>query len=104
KVVDAAVNKAYGGNKKITWMEVYAGEKATRLYGDDQWLPKETLQAVKEYAVSIKGPLATPAGGGLRSLNVALRQQLDLYACLRPVRHYRGVPTPMRQPEKTDIV
>ena len=104
KVVDAAVKKAYGGKKKIHWMEVYAGEKATRIYGEGQWLPEETLKAVSDYVVSIKGPLATPPSGEWRSLNVALRQQLDLYACLRPVRHYRGVPSPMRHPEKTDII
>ncbi|RXZ38109.1 NADP-dependent isocitrate dehydrogenase [Oxalobacteraceae bacterium CAVE-383] len=104
KVVDAAVAKAYGGRKKISWMEVYAGEKATRTYGPDVWLPEETLAAVKEYVVSIKGPLTTPVGGGITSLNVALRQQLDLYVCLRPVRYFKGVPSPLREPEKTDMV
>jgi isocitrate dehydrogenase len=104
KVVDAAVQKAYGGKRKIHWMEVYAGEKATRVYGADVWLPEETLQAVKDYVVSIKGPLTTPVGGGIRSLNVALRQQLDLYVCLRPVRYFKGVPSPVREPEKTDMV
>jgi isocitrate dehydrogenase len=104
KVVDAAVEKAYGGKKKIHWMEVYAGEKATRLYGADVWLPEETLEVVKEYVVSIKGPLAPPAGGSIRSLNVALRQELDLYACLRPVQYFKGVPSPLREPEKTNMV
>jgi isocitrate dehydrogenase len=104
KVVDAAVAKAYGGQKKISWMEVYAGEKSTRLYGPEVWLPEETLAAVKEYIVSIKGPLTTPVGGGISSLNVALRQKLDLYVCLRPVRYFKGVPSPLREPEKTDMV
>ncbi|MGF6531373.1 MULTISPECIES: NADP-dependent isocitrate dehydrogenase [Paraburkholderia] len=104
KVVDAAVEKAYGGKKQIHWMEVFAGEKATRIYGPDVWLPEETLAAVKEYVVSIKGPLTTPVGGGIRSLNVALRQELDLYVCLRPVRYFKGVPSPLREPEKTDMV
>ena len=103
KVVDAAVAKAYGGQRRISWMEVYAGEKATRVYGPDVWLPDETLSAVKDYVVSIKGPLTTPVGGGIRSLNVALRQELDLYVCLRPVRYFKGVPSPLRQPEKTDM-
>jgi isocitrate dehydrogenase len=103
-VVDAAVAKAYGGDKSIAWMEVYAGEKANNLYGGDVWLPDETLQAVKDYVVSIKGPLTTPVGGGIRSLNVALRQQLDLYVCLRPVRYYTGTPSPLKEPEKTDMV
>ena len=104
KVVDAAVEKAYSGKKKIHWMEVFAGEKATKVYGSDVWLPEETLEAVKDYVVSIKGPLTTPVGGGIRSLNVALRQQLDLYVCLRPVRYFKGVPSPVREPEKTDMV
>ncbi len=104
KVVDAAVAKAYGGKRKIAWMEVYAGSKATQVYGPDVWMPKETLEAVKEYVVSIKGPLHTPVGGGIRSLNVALRQALDLYLCLRPVRYFKGVPSPLREPEKTDMV
>jgi isocitrate dehydrogenase len=104
KVVDAAVEKAYGGKKKIHWMEVYAGEKATRIYGPDVWMPEETLAAVKEYVVSIKGPLTTPVGGGIRSLNVTLRQELDLYVCLRPVRYFKGVPSPVREPDKTDMV
>src|SRR5580692_2127518 len=104
KVVDAAVEKAYAGKKKIHWMEVYAGEKATRVYGPDVWLPPETLDAVKSYVVSIKGPLTTPVGGGIRSLNVALRQELDLYVCLRPVQYFKGVPSPVREPEKTNMV
>ncbi len=104
KVVDAAVAKTYGGKRKISWMEVYAGEKSTKIYGPDVWLPEETLEAVKEYVVSIKGPLTTPVGGGIRSLNVALRQQLDLYVCLRPVRYFAGVPSPLKEPEKTDMV
>ncbi|ALS58868.1 NADP-dependent isocitrate dehydrogenase [Pandoraea norimbergensis] len=104
KVVDAAVEKAYGGKRKISWMEIYAGEKSTRVYGPDVWLPDETLEVVKDYVVSIKGPLTTPVGGGIRSLNVALRQQLDLYVCLRPVQYFKGVPSPVRQPEKIDMV
>ncbi|MBB3211182.1 isocitrate dehydrogenase [Herbaspirillum sp. Sphag1AN] len=104
KVIDAAVEKAYGGQRKIHWMEIYAGEKATKLYGADTWLPEETVEAVKEYVVSIKGPLNTPVSGGIRSLSVALRQQLDLYVCLRPVRYFKGVPAPVREPEKTDMV
>ncbi|MGI4847328.1 MAG: NADP-dependent isocitrate dehydrogenase [Janthinobacterium lividum] len=104
KVVDAAVAKAYGGTRKIAWMEIFAGEKAQRLYGADVWLPQETLAAVRDYVVSIKGPLTTPVGGGIRSLNVALRQALDLYVCLRPVRYFKGVPSPLKAPEKTDMV
>ena len=104
KVVDAAVEKAYGGEKSIVWMEVYTGEKATQVYGPDEWMPEETLEALKEYSVSIKGPLTTPVGGGIRSLNVALRQELDLYACIRPVRWFKGVPSPVTNPEKTDMV
>jgi isocitrate dehydrogenase len=104
KVIDAAVAKAYGGKRKINWMEVYAGEKSTKVYGPDVWLPEETLNAVKDYVVSIKGPLTTPVGGGIRSLNVALRQELDLYVCLRPVRYFKGVPSPLREPHKTDMV
>ena len=104
KVVDAAVTKAYGGKRQIHWMEVYAGEKSTKLYGSDVWLPAETLAALKEYSVSIKGPMTTPVGGGIRSLNVALRQELDLYQCVRPVRYFRGVPSPLKQPELTDMV
>jgi len=103
-VVDAAVAKAYGGSRQIHWMEIYAGEKATRLYGSDVWLPEETLEVAREFSVSIKGPLTTPVGGGIRSLNVALRQQLDLYVCLRPVRHFPGVPSPLKDPSKTDMV
>ncbi|RMX14866.1 NADP-dependent isocitrate dehydrogenase [Vandammella animalimorsus] len=104
KVVDAAVEKAYGGKRKIHWMEVYAGEKSTKVYGPDVWLPDETLEAVRDYVVSIKGPLTTPVGGGIRSLNVALRQQLDLYVCLRPVQYFAGVPSPVKEPHKTDMV
>ena len=104
RVVDAAVSKAYGGKRAIAWMEVYAGEKAVATYGDNHWLPEETLKAIREYVVSIKGPLTTPIGGGFRSLNVTLRQDLDLYVCLRPVRYFRGVPSPLRTPEKTDMV
>ena len=103
KVVDAAVAKAYGGARKISWMEVYAGEKATQVYDVDTWLPQETLDAVKDYVVSIKGPLTTPVGGGIRSLNVALRQQLDLYVCLRPVRWFEGVPSPVKKPGDVDM-
>ena len=104
KVVDAAVAKAYGGKRRIHWMEIYAGEKSTKIYGPDVWLPEETLEILKDYVVSIKGPLTTPVGGGIRSLNVALRQQLDLYVCLRPVRWFKGVPSPVKEPEKTDMV
>lgn len=104
KVVDGAVKKAYQGNREISWMEIYAGEKATRIYGKDTWLPDETLQAAKEFAVSIKGPLTTPVSGGIRSINVALRQLLDLYVCLRPVRYFQGVPSPVKKPEKVDMV
>jgi len=104
KVVDAAVAKAYGGRRKIHWMEIYAGEKSTKVYGADVWLPDETMAILREYVVSIKGPLTTPVGGGIRSLNVALRQELDLYVCLRPVRYFTGVPSPLRSPEKTDMV
>ncbi|GAB4400657.1 MAG: NADP-dependent isocitrate dehydrogenase [Rhodoferax sp.] len=104
KVVDAAVAKAYGGKKKIHWMEVYAGEKSTKVYGPDVWLPAETLDALREYVVSIKGPLTTPVGGGIRSLNVALRQELDLYVCLRPVQYFEGVPSPVKEPHKTNMV
>lgn len=109
KVVDEAVSKAYGGKRKISWMEVYAGEKAVNVYGKDKegkdtWLPAETMQAVKDYVISIKGPLTTPVGGGIRSLNVTLRQELDLYVCLRPVQYFTGVPSPVKHPEKTDMV
>ncbi|ARU32120.1 NADP-dependent isocitrate dehydrogenase [Sulfuriferula sp. AH1] len=104
KVVDAAVAKAYQGQRKIAWMETYAGEKAVKVYGNDIWLPEETVEAVREYVVSIKGPLTTPTSGGMRSLNVALRQMLDLYVCLRPVRYFQGVPSPVKAPEKVDMV
>ena len=104
RVVDAAVAAAYGGERAIAWMEIYAGEKATRVYGPDVWLPEETLEAIREFKVAIKGPLTTPVGGGIRSLNVALRQELDLYVCLRPVRYFPGTPSPLRHPEKTDMV
>ncbi|MFH1044409.1 MAG: NADP-dependent isocitrate dehydrogenase [Pseudomonadota bacterium] len=104
KVVDAAVAKAYAGKRKISWMEMYAGEKSCKVYGENVWLPDETLEISKEYAVSIKGPLTTPVGGGIRSINVAIRQQLDLYVCLRPVRYFPGVPSPLKEPEKTDMV
>ncbi|MDW8469293.1 MAG: NADP-dependent isocitrate dehydrogenase [Burkholderiales bacterium] len=104
KVVDAAVKKAYGGKRRIAWMEMYAGEKACRVYGENVWLPDETLQAAREFVVSIKGPLTTPVGGGIRSINVALRQELDLYVCLRPVRWFRGVPSPLKEPHKVDMV
>src|SRR6266508_2144586 len=104
KVVDAAVAKAYAGKRKIHWMEIYAGEKSTKVYGPDVWLPEETMAILRDYVVSIKGPLTTPVGGGIRSLNVALRQQLDLYVCLRPVRYFTGVPSPVKEPEKVDMV
>jgi len=104
KVVDKAVDVAYGGKRKIVWMEMYAGEKSCNVYGENVWLPDETLEAAKEFVVSIKGPLTTPVGGGIRSINVALRQQLDLFVCLRPVRYFKGVPSPLKQPEKTDMV
>ncbi len=104
KVVDAAVQKSYGGKRKISWMEVFAGEKSTKLYGPDVWLPAETLNALKEFSVSIKGPMTTPVGDGIRSLNMALRQELDLYQCVRPVRYFKGVPSPLKDPSKTDMV
>lgn len=104
KVTDAAVEKAYGGRRKISWMEIYCGEKSTQIYGPDDWLPEETLEAISEFSVAIKGPLTTPVGGGIRSLNVALRQKLDLYVCQRPVRWFTGVPSPVVQPEKIDMV
>jgi isocitrate dehydrogenase len=104
KVVDAAVARAYGGKRSVAWMEVYAGEKAVATYGGNTWLPEETLQVVKDYVVSIKGPLTTPVGGGIRSLNVTLRQDLDLYVCLRPIRYFTGVPSPVKDPAKTDMV
>jgi isocitrate dehydrogenase len=104
KVVDAAVKKAYGDRRKIVWMEMFAGEKSCKVYGENVWLPDETLEAAKEYVVSIKGPLTTPVGGGIRSINVALRQELDLYVCLRPVRWFKGVPSPLKEPDKVDMV
>lgn len=104
KVVDAAVARAYGDKKKIHWMEIYAGEKSTRVYGPDVWLPDETLAVMREYVVSIKGPLTTPIGGGIRSLNVAMRQALDLYVCLRPIQYFEGVPSPVKEPQKTNMV
>ena len=102
RVVDAAVTKAYGDKRSIAWMEVYAGEKALNVYG--AWLPDETMAAVRDYVISIKGPLTTPVGGGIRSLNVTLRQELDLYVCLRPIQYFQGVPSPVKHPEKTDMV
>lgn len=104
KVVDAAVAAAYGGERRLAWMEIYAGEKANRVYGEELWLPDETLDVLKVHPVSIKGPLTTPVGGGMRSINVTLRQTLDLYVCLRPVRWFKGVPSPVRHPERTDMV
>ena len=104
KVVDAAVEKAYNGERKIHWMEIFAGEKSTKIYGPDVWLPAETMEILRDYVVSIKGPLTTPIGGGIRSLNVALRQELDLYVCLRPVQYFTGVPSPVKHPEKIDMV
>ena len=103
-VFDAAVQKAYGGRRRIVWMEIYAGEKATRLYGEGAWLPDETNDAIREFKVAIKGPLTTPVGGGIRSINVTLRQVHDLYACVRPVRWFAGVPSPVKEPEKLDVV
>jgi isocitrate dehydrogenase len=104
QVIDAAVAKAYGGKRSIAWMEVYAGEKSLKVYGDNQWLPDETMKAVRDYVISIKGPLTTPVGGGIRSLNVTLRQDLDLYVCLRPIQYFPGVPSPLKHPENTDMV
>lgn len=104
RVVDAAVEKAYGGERAIQWMEIYAGEKAVKVYGGENWLPGETLDAVRDFVISIKGPLTTPVGGGIRSLNVSLRQELDLYVCLRPVRYFDGTPSPLKNPEKTNMV
>ena len=104
KVINHAVLKAYGGVKEIAWMEIYAGEKATKIYGKDTWLPQETLDVMKEYVVSIKGPLTTPVSGGIRSLNVAMRQGLDLYVCLRPIEYFDGVPSPLKNPENTNMV
>lgn len=103
-VVDAAIEKSYHGTRKISWMEIYTGEKSTHVYGNNVWLPDETLDLIRDYRVAIKGPLTTPVGGGICSLNVALRQQLDLYVCLRPVRYYQGIPSPVKQPELTDMV
>jgi len=103
-VLDAAVAKAYGGRKRIVWMEVYAGDKANEVYGEIVWLPQETLDAIDDYMVALKGPLTTPVGGGIRSINVALRQRLDLYACVRPVRYFNGVPSPVKRPELVDMV
>ncbi|PJE79271.1 Isocitrate dehydrogenase [NADP] [invertebrate metagenome] len=104
KVVDAAVNKAYGNKRSIAWMEVFCGEKATQVYDANTWMPEETLDAFKEFVVGIKGPLTTPVGGGIRSLNVALRQELDLFACIRPIRWFQGVPSPLKEPQKTDMI
>ncbi|MFH5831205.1 NADP-dependent isocitrate dehydrogenase [Halalkalibaculum sp. DA3122] len=103
-VIDSAVEKAYDGEKQIEWFEIYAGEKAVKFYGDDEWLPEDTLNAIEDYLVAIKGPLTTPVGGGIRSLNVAIRQKMDLYACVRPVRYFKGTPSPVKEPEKTDMV
>jgi isocitrate dehydrogenase len=103
-VLDAAVEKAYGGKRKIAWMEVYSGEKANEVYGEPIWLPQETLDAIDEYVIGIKGPLTTPVGGGIRSINVALRQRLDLYACVRPVQYFTGVPSPVKQPELVNMI
>lgn len=104
KVVNTAVDKAYGGKRVISWMEVFAGEKSTKIYDKDTWLSTETMEALEEYVISIKGPLTTPVGGGIRSLNVALRQELDLFVCLRPIQYFTGVPSPVKSPEKTDMV
>ena len=104
RVVDAVVERAYAGKRSIAWMEIYAGEKANKVYGENTWLPEETLDAIRDYTVAIKGPLTTPVGGGIRSLNVAMRQELDLYVCQRPVRYFDGTPSPLREPEKTDMV
>ncbi|HLB43034.1 MAG TPA: NADP-dependent isocitrate dehydrogenase [Gammaproteobacteria bacterium] len=104
KVVDTAIQKAYGGRRYMHWMEIYAGEKAVKIYGKDTWLPSETVEAMREFVVAIKGPLTTPVGGGMRSLNVALRQDLDLYICLRPIRYFQGVPSPLKEPWHTNMV
>ncbi|MFM7156387.1 MAG: isocitrate/isopropylmalate family dehydrogenase, partial [Bacteroidota bacterium] len=104
RVMNAAVEKAYGGSKTIEWFEIYAGEKANDVYGPNTWLPEDTLTALREYVVGIKGPLTTPVGGGIRSINVALRQMMDLYVCLRPVRYFRGVPSPVKHPELVDMI
>ena len=103
-VIDGAVRHAYAGERSIRWMEVYSGEKSLEIYGPDEWLPDETVEAIREYVVAIKGPMTTPVGGGIRSLNVALRQIMDLYVCMRPVRYFDGVPSPMKHPEKTNMV
>ncbi|MFW5737757.1 MAG: isocitrate/isopropylmalate family dehydrogenase, partial [Spirochaetota bacterium] len=103
RVFDAAVEKAFGGKKRIAWMEVFAGDKANEVYGETLWLPEETKDALREYLIGIKGPLTTPVGGGIRSINVAIRQQLDLYACVRPVRYFTGVPSPVKKPEAIDM-
>lgn len=103
-VFDNAVEKAFNGKKKIVWMEIYAGEKAVKLYGENQWLPEETVDAIREFTVAIKGPLTTPVGGGIRSLNVTLRQKLDLFACVRPVKYYKGTPSPVKRPQDMDVV
>ncbi len=103
-VLEAAIEKAYGGSKKIAWMEVFAGDKANDVYGEVVWLPDETVAAIDEFLVAIKGPLTTPVGGGIRSINVALRQRLDLYTCVRPVRYFTGVPSPVKEPELVDMV
>jgi isocitrate dehydrogenase len=104
RVFDAAVARAYAGRRRIVWHEIYAGEKANRVYGPDTWLPDETVEQIQHYGIAIKGPLTTPVGGGIRSINVGLRQVLDLYACVRPVRWYRGVPSPVREPGRLDVV
>ncbi len=104
RVFDAAVEKVYGEDRRVEWFEIYAGEKAVAVYGEGKWLPADTLQAIRDYRVAIKGPLTTPVGGGIRSLNVTLRQELDLYCCVRPCRYYAGTPSPMKQPEKLDVV
>src|SRR5262245_47894152 len=103
-VFDAAVAKAYGGRRRIAWMEIFAGEKATRVYGEGGWLPDETNEVITEFKLAIKGPLTTPVGGGIRSINVTLRQVHDLYACVRPVRYFTGVPSPVKEPQKLDVV
>ena len=104
RVFDAAVEKTFKGKKKISWMEIFAGDKAVKVYGKNKWLPAETVDAISEYVIAIKGPLTTPIGGGIRSLNVSLRQQLDLFACVRPVKYYNGTPSPMKKPQLLDIV
>jgi isocitrate dehydrogenase len=104
RVFDCAVEKAYKRSRRISWMELYAGEKALTIYGKDKWLPDETVEAIRDYQIAIKGPLTTPVGGGIRSLNVAMRQLLDLFACVRPVKYYSGVPSPMKKPQEVNIV